>query len=190
MGVLHMAFPVSSKVRPSSHKSAPRRLPRSIPHAEAGPQALQQINPGPAPRGTLPLPAKPLPLEAKLERTPEQEAANEALAKLVRQCMAGDSQTWQQLVVSQYPRINAICYRFTGSGNDAEDLTQEDFLKLYKNPASFDTQKGSFQTWITTLARNLLVDHFRRPRLDLATDPLDPSFDPQHDAPTMPNLPP
>jgi RNA polymerase sigma-70 factor (ECF subfamily) len=120
-----------------------------------------------------------------LERTPEQEAANEAIAKLVRQCMAGDSQAWQQLVVSQHRRIYAICYRFTGSGTDAEDLTQEVFLKLYKNLASFDTQKGSFQTWITTLARNLLVDHFRRTRLDRASDSLDASFDGEEDGPTM-----
>jgi|HubBroStandDraft_6_1064221.scaffolds.fasta_scaffold214485_2 RNA polymerase sigma-70 factor (ECF subfamily) len=185
MGVLHMAIPISAKARPSSHKSAPRRLPRSIPHGESGTHTLQQINPAPAPRDTLPLPAKPLPLEAKLERTPEQEAANEALAKLVRQCMAGDSQSWQQLVVSQHRRIYAICYRFTGSGTDAEDLTQEVFLKLYKNLASFDTQKGSFQTWITTLARNLLVDHFRRTRLDRASDSLDASFDGEEDGPTM-----
>ncbi len=120
-----------------------------------------------------------------MERTPEQEAANEALAKLVRQCMAGDSQAWQQLVVSQHRRIYAICYRFTGSGTDAEDLTQEVFLKLYKNLASFDTQKGSFQTWITTLARNLLVDHFRRTRLDRASDSLDATFDGEDDGPTM-----
>src|ERR1700751_3598007 len=163
MGVLHMAVPIPIKGRPSSRFITPRRLPRSIPHAESGPR-VHQIDSVPTPRGTLPLPAKPLPLEAKLERTPDQEAANEALVKLVRQCMAGDSQAWQQLVLSQHRRIYAICYRFTGSGNDAEDLTQEVFLKLYKNLGSFDTQKGSFQTWITTLARNLLVDHFRRTR--------------------------
>ena len=188
-----MALPMSAKARPSTHKFAPRRLPRSIPHAEpgshthvqTGSHSLQQINPVPSPRDTLPLPAKPLPLEAKLERTPDQEAANEALVKLVRQCMAGDSQSWQQLVVSQHRRIYAICYRFTGSPNDAEDLTQEVFLKLYKNLGSFDTQKGSFQTWITTLARNLLVDHFRRTRLDRASESLDASFDGQDDGPTM-----
>ena len=99
-----------------------------------------------------------------MQRTPEQEAAQETLARLVRQCMAGDQQAWQQLVVSQHRRIYAICYRFTGSGADAEDLTQELFLKLYRNLGSFDTHKGSFQTWIATLARNLLVDHFRRTR--------------------------
>ncbi len=120
-----------------------------------------------------------------MERTPEQEAAQEAIAKLVRQCMAGDAQAWQQLVVSQHRRIYAICYRFTGSGSDAEDLTQEVFLKLYKNLSSFDLQKGSFQTWITTLARNLLVDHFRRTRQDRVTDSIDASFDGEDDGPTM-----
>jgi RNA polymerase sigma-70 factor (ECF subfamily) len=186
MGVLHIAIPFPAKAaRPFLHKSTHRRLPRALAPAEPGPYTLQQINPVPGSRDTLPLPAKPLPLEAKLERTPEQEAANEALAKLVRQCMAGDSQAWQQLVVSQHRRIYAICYRFTGSGNDAEDLTQEVFLKLYKNLASFDTQKGSFQTWITTLARNLLVDHFRRTRLERASESLDASFDGEEDGPTM-----
>jgi RNA polymerase sigma-70 factor (ECF subfamily) len=120
-----------------------------------------------------------------LQRTPEQEAAQDAIARLVRQCVAGDQQAWQQLVVSQHRRIYAICYRFTGSSSDAEDLTQDVFLKLYRNLASFDTHKGSFQTWITTLARNLLVDHFRRTRLDRATDSLDASASADEDGPSM-----
>jgi RNA polymerase sigma-70 factor, ECF subfamily len=189
MGVLHMAIPTVS--RHTGLKSTTRRLPRAIAHPLNQPspgfverlQVHQQINPVPAPRGTLLPPTKSL--EAKLERTPEQEAAQEAVAKLVRQCMAGDSQAWQQLVASQHRRIYAICYRFTGSGTDAEDLTQEVFLKLYKNLSSFDTQKGSFQTWITTLARNLLVDHFRRTRLERASDSLDATFEGEEDGPTM-----
>jgi RNA polymerase sigma-70 factor (ECF subfamily) len=120
-----------------------------------------------------------------LERTPDQEAANEALVKLVRQCMAGDSQSWQQLVVSQHRRIYAICYRFTGSGNDAEDLTQEVFLKLYKNLASFDTHKGSFQTWTTTLRLKIPVEHSCPTRLDRAPGSLDATFDGEEGGPTM-----
>lgn len=186
MGVLHMA--ISPAGRLPGHKPAARPTPRvtSRPLARSGssePQPTQQTNQIAPPRGTL-LPP-PNPLGVKLERTPEQEAAQEAVAKLVRQCMAGDSQAWQQLVVSQHRRIYAICYRFTGSSTDAEDLTQDVFLKLYKNLASFDTQKGSFQTWITTLARNLLVDHFRRTRLDRASDSLDATFDGEEDGQTM-----
>ena len=123
--------------------------------------------------------------EVTLQRTPEQEAEQEALGKLVRQCIAGDQQAWQQLVAEQHRRIYGICYRFTGSSTDAEDLTQDVFLKLYRNLASFDTQKGSFQTWITTLARNLLVDHFRRTRMDRASDSLDASMTSDDDGATL-----
>jgi RNA polymerase sigma-70 factor, ECF subfamily len=122
--------------------------------------------------------------EAILLRTPEQEAAQEAVGRLVRQCMAGDQQAWQQLVVSQNRRIYGICYRFTGSATDAEDLTQDVFLKVYRNLASFDVDKGSFQTWIATLARNLLVDHFRRTRMDRASDSLDATVSGEDDGST------
>ena len=122
MGVLHIALPVSAHTRPSGRKHAIRRIPRPFPEQKsvisAATPVLQQISPEPTPRDTLPVQGKPLPSGVKLERTPEQDAANEALARLVRQCMAGDSQAWQQLVVSQHRRIYAICYRFTGSGSD------------------------------------------------------------------------
>lgn len=122
-------------------------------------------------------------------RTPSEDTAYEATQlatmKLLRQCMAGEQQAWQQLVTAQHRRIYSICYRFTGCGTDAEDLTQDVFLKVYKNLPSFDTTKGSFQTWITTLTRNLLVDHFRRTRLDRATDSIDASFNGEEDGPTM-----
>ena len=132
---------------------------------------------------TLPSPITPI--EATLERTPEQIAEQEALARQVRQCLLGDAQAWQSLVVSQHRRIYGICYRLTGSATDAEDLTQDVFLKLYKNLESFDGARGSFQTWITTLTRNLLVDHFRRTRLDRATDSIHASFDGDEEGPTL-----
>ncbi len=112
-------------------------------------------------------------VEVTLERTPLQTAEQEVQHKLVRQCVSGDQLAWQQLVRSQHRRVYAICYRFTGSATDAEDLTQDVFIKVYRNLGSFDRIKGSFQTWLTTLTRNLLVDHFRRTRLERATDSLD-----------------
>ena len=76
-----------------------------------------------------------------------------------------------------------LCYRFTASSHDAEDLTQDVFIKLYANLRSFDPAKGSFHTWITTLTRNLLVDHFRRSRQQRATDSIDAGWDQGNDAP-------
>ena len=46
--------------------------------------------------------------------------------------------------------------------NDAEDLTQEVFIKMYRTLNSYDVDRGAFMTWVTTITRNLLVDHFRK----------------------------
>ena len=95
------------------------------------------------------------------------------VASLVRRCIAGDAGAWEELVRHFHRRIYNICYRFTGSGDDAEDLTQEVFIKVYRTISSYDLDKGSFQTWVTTMTRNLLVDHFRKSKQDRATDSMD-----------------
>jgi RNA polymerase sigma-70 factor (ECF subfamily) len=111
-------------------------------------------------------------------------AEQKALADLAARCLAGDAQAWEQLARMQHRRIYGICYRFTGSQSDAEDLSQEAFLKMYRNLASFDPEKGSFTTWLTTLTRNLLVDNYRRSRLERASDSLDESYEGEEDGPT------
>ena len=95
------------------------------------------------------------------------------VASLVRRCLAGDTVAWEQLVQQFHRRIYNICYRFTGSQDDAQDLTQDVFIKVYRTLASYDLDKGSFQTWVTTMTRNLLVDHFRKSKQDRATDSLE-----------------
>ena len=96
---------------------------------------------------------------------------------LVERCLKGDSFAWTELVKSHHRRVYCLCYRFTGSSTDAEDLTQEVFLKIYGNLSAFDLARGSFQTWITTMTRNLLVDHFRRSRAQRSTDSMDTGWD-------------
>jgi RNA polymerase sigma-70 factor, ECF subfamily len=96
---------------------------------------------------------------------------------LVERCLRGDSFAWTELVKAHHRRVYGLCYRFTGSPTDAEDLTQEVFLKVYGNLAAFDLARGTFQTWITTMTRNLLVDHFRRSRAQRVTDSIDAGWD-------------
>ncbi|HEX3985036.1 MAG TPA: RNA polymerase sigma factor [Acidobacteriaceae bacterium] len=96
---------------------------------------------------------------------------------LVERCLKGDSFAWTELVKAHHRRVYGLCYRFTGSANDAEDLTQEVFLKVYGNLTAFDLNRGSFQTWITTMTRNLLVDHFRRSRAQRVTDSMDAGWE-------------
>jgi RNA polymerase sigma-70 factor, ECF subfamily len=98
-------------------------------------------------------------------------------SQIVRLCMNGDSAAWAELVRTHHRRVYGLCYRFTGNAADAEDLTQDVFLKIYSNLASFDTARGSLQVWITTMTRNLLVDNFRRTRNQRATGSLDEGWD-------------
>jgi RNA polymerase sigma-70 factor, ECF subfamily len=94
-------------------------------------------------------------------------------ALTVRRCLDGDSGAWAELVRAHHRRVYGLCYRFTGSAVDAEDLTQDVFLKIYSNLSSFDIARGSLQVWITTMTRNLLVDNFRRTKNLRATGSLD-----------------
>jgi RNA polymerase sigma-70 factor (ECF subfamily) len=80
---------------------------------------------------------------------------------------------WEGIVRLHQRRIYNLCYRFTNSTDDAQDLTQDVFIRVYRTLGSYDIEKGAFTTWLTTLTRNLLVDHFRRSRQDRVTDSID-----------------
>ncbi len=98
-------------------------------------------------------------------------------AQIVHRCMDGDSGAWAEMVRTHQKRVYGLCYRFTGNAADAEDLTQDVFLKIYSNLGSFDATRGSLPVWITTMTRNLLVDNFRRTRNQRATGSLDDGWD-------------
>ena len=97
----------------------------------------------------------------------------QVVAMLVRRCVAGDVVAWEEIVQRYNRRIYNICYRFAGSGDDAQDLTQEVFIKMFRTLSSYDVERGAFMTWVTTITRNLLVDHFRKGKHDRLTDSLD-----------------
>ncbi len=182
MGVLHMTIssPLSGMPGTSGRVPVTRQTSESTPPRDASQPSQPHFTGGWRTH------------EANVARTPHtshdlaaQEAAHAASLQLVRGCLAGESSAWRELVIAQHRRIYGICYRFTGSACDAEDLTQDVFLKVHRNLPAFDMAKGSFTTWITTLTRNLLVDHFRRTRMERATGSLDVSFDSEEGGPTM-----
>lgn len=122
-------------------------------------------------RVTRPVDFSPQNTRVGENRLEEAQAVN----ALVRRCVAGEADAWEQIVQGYSRRIYNICYRFAGSQSDAEDLTQDVFIKVYRTLSSYDAAKAGFNTWITTVTRNLLVDHFRRTKNDRSTDSLDDS---------------
>ena len=109
----------------------------------------------------------------------------QAVNALVRRCVTGDAAAWQEIVQQYHRRIYNICYRFSGSPEDAADLSQEVFIKMYRTLSTFDTTRASFMTWVTTVTRNLLVDHFRKGKYDRITDSLEATPGNQDDGLTL-----
>ena len=122
--------------------------------------------------------AQSRPVEARVEEA-------QVVGQLVRRCAQGEAAAWEDIVRRFHRRIYNICYRFAGSADDAQDLTQEVFIKVYRTVGSFDGEKASFNTWVTTVTRNLLVDHFRKTRNDRATDSIDAAQGADEDGPTL-----
>ncbi len=97
----------------------------------------------------------------------------DADSQIVERCLSGQDAAWEDLVKVHSRRVYSICYRFTNSDSEAQDLTQDVFLRVFKNLRSFRSGEGLFVVWLTRLTRNLLIDHYRRSRLDRATESLD-----------------
>jgi RNA polymerase sigma-70 factor (ECF subfamily) len=94
-------------------------------------------------------------------------------ARLVDRCLKGDEVAWEDLVRTHTRRVYAICYRFTNSSSDAQDITQDVFLRVFRSLKSFRATDGKFAVWLARLTRNLLIDHYRKSKLDRSTDSIE-----------------
>jgi RNA polymerase sigma-70 factor (ECF subfamily) len=92
---------------------------------------------------------------------------------LVSRCLRGDEPAWEDLVRLHTRRVYGLCFRFTGSGSEAQDLTQEVFLRVFRTLKTFRSTEGSFATWLARVTRNLLIDHYRRTRQERVTDSIE-----------------
>ncbi len=92
---------------------------------------------------------------------------------LVERCLTGDANAWEDLVRQHTRRVYGLCYRFTGRDAEAQDLTQDVFLRVFRALGSFRSAEGCFTTWLTRLTRNLLIDHYRRTRNQRVTDSIE-----------------
>jgi RNA polymerase sigma-70 factor (ECF subfamily) len=92
---------------------------------------------------------------------------------VVERCLSGDAAAWEELVRLHTRRVYGLCYRFTGKDSEAQDLTQDVFLRVFRALGSFRSTEGSFTTWLARLTRNLLIDHYRRTRNERVTDSIE-----------------
>ncbi|HEY0680400.1 MAG TPA: sigma-70 family RNA polymerase sigma factor [Chitinophagaceae bacterium] len=80
---------------------------------------------------------------------------------LIRECIAGNRGMQEELYRRFAPKMYAVCMRYANNADDAQDLLQEGFIKIYKNLSKFRAE-GSFEGWIRRVFVNTSIEHFRR----------------------------
>lgn len=83
-------------------------------------------------------------------------------AELVNRCIEGDQAAWAEIVRQFSRRVYNLAYRFTSSHAAAEDLTQEVFIRVYRTLGQYDPSLGDLANWLMRLARNLIIDDYRK----------------------------
>jgi RNA polymerase sigma-70 factor (ECF subfamily) len=99
---------------------------------------------------------------------PDPGPASDAIDAVIQRCLAGDQIAWEQIVRQHWRKVFNIAYKFTGKHDEAEDLTQDVFLKIFKSLNTFD-RRANFQTWLVSVSRNLCIDHYRSVRKERET---------------------
>jgi RNA polymerase sigma-70 factor (ECF subfamily) len=90
-------------------------------------------------------------------------AAPPEIDPLLERCLKGDQRAWDDIVRLYWRKVFNVAYKFVGRQDEAEDLTQDIFLKLFKSLKTFD-RRANFSTWLISVSRNLCIDHYRSMR--------------------------
>lgn len=82
---------------------------------------------------------------------------------LINGCLAGNRRMEEELYTRFSPRMYAVCLRYAGNSEEAQDILQDGFIKVYKKLDSFRGE-GSFEGWVRRIFVNTAIEHFRRKR--------------------------
>ena len=97
-----------------------------------------------------------------MKLTPERNQ-NIPESDLIKGCLAGNRRMQEELYNRFSPRMYAVCLRYAGNAEEAEDILQEGFVKIFKKLDSFRSE-GSFEGWVRRIFVNTSIEHFRRKR--------------------------
>ena len=95
-------------------------------------------------------------------------ASPDTTETLIQRCVQGDQSAWDLIVTQYWRKVFNVAYKFVGKHDEAEDLTQDIFLKIFKSIGTFD-RRANFQTWLISVSRNLCIDHYRSVRKERQT---------------------
>lgn len=83
----------------------------------------------------------------------------------IQRAAEGDQAAWDIIVKTYWRKVFNVAYRFVGTYDQAEDLAQDIFLKVFRSLGTFD-RRANFQTWLISVSRNFCIDRYRSGRRD------------------------
>lgn len=90
------------------------------------------------------------------------DLSNQAeVRELVRECAEGNNKYQQLLYKQLYSKMMVVCYRYANRPEDAKDLFQEGFIKVFNKIEKFNF-KGSLEGWVRRIMVNNAIDHYRK----------------------------
>src|ERR1700760_1578642 len=104
-------------------------------------------------------------------------AMNAESTELVQRCLDGDAAAWTSFVNQHKRIVYSICNSFKMPHEDAEDLAQEVFLKVWMNLPRYNSRLGGLTTWIGSITHNLRVGRFRGSRLQRSMRSIDDKWE-------------
>lgn len=102
----------------------------------------------------------PHPCRSTRVTSPDASVDGADIDTLIQRCLSGDQAAWRAVVRLHRRKVFSIAYKFVGSVDEAEDLTQDVFIKVFRSLGTFD-RRANFQTWLYSVTRNLCIDHYR-----------------------------
>jgi RNA polymerase sigma-70 factor (ECF subfamily) len=109
--------------------------------------------------------------------TLRRDSMNADGPELVELCLNGDNAAWAELVEEYRSLVQSICHLSSISDQDADDLAQEAFIRIWMNLPSYNPERGGLRSWIASVTRNLRIDRFRRNRQQSLTDSMDEGWE-------------
>jgi RNA polymerase sigma factor (sigma-70 family) len=106
---------------------------------------------------------------------------------LIRGCLSGDSRMQETLYNRFAPKMYAVCLRYSNNADDAQDLLQEGFVKVFRNLDKFRAE-GSFEGWVRRVFVNTSIEHYRRKVNLISTTDRDDAYVEDHSANALDKL--
>ncbi len=109
---------------------------------------------------------------AAIEPKETQERSLADLTILVERCRGGDDLAWEALVRRYQSRVYAVALHYLRNREEAQDVAQDVFVRIYRNLESFDNEEENFLPWMLSLTRNACIDRLRRIKVRPSAPPV------------------